>query len=108
MCDRNSLLLLNYIRYIFEIDDIYNTYPLTSNADYMNMIEFNKGCYIGQEPNARQFYNNIHNKKLCTYIVQNKKIDNYYQSLDQNIYIISEYIDMSFEFDLRNLEILNN
>lgn len=36
--------------------DILNKIPLECNMDYLNYVDFSKGCYLGQELTARTKY----------------------------------------------------
>ena len=41
-----------------------NCLPLESNADFLNSVSFNKGCYLGQELTARIHYTGVVRKRL--------------------------------------------
>jgi folate-binding protein YgfZ len=36
--------------------EIYNAIPLEHNLDYLHGVNFEKGCYVGQELTARTKY----------------------------------------------------
>ncbi len=40
------------------------TFPLEAGLDQLNAMSFKKGCYIGQEPVARAYYQGVVRKKL--------------------------------------------
>lgn len=41
---------------IFEAYEVQNLLPIYCNFDFFKSIEFDKGCYLGQETSARQFF----------------------------------------------------
>ena len=49
----NSMLLSNGI---IEGKELENRIPLECNLDLLHSIDFNKGCYVGQELTARTKY----------------------------------------------------
>ena len=44
--------------------------PIESNGDYMNGINFNKGCYLGQELTARSHFSGITRKRLVPLMIE--------------------------------------
>ncbi len=50
-----------------DVDGIFNTsYPLELNMDKLGGVEFDKGCFIGQEVTARMHYRNSVKKNAYT------------------------------------------
>ena len=48
----------------------YTTDNFAQEAALKDYISFNKGCYIGQEPNARLFFGGAHKISLLVYQFQ--------------------------------------
>lgn len=46
-----------------------NCLPLECNADYLNSVSFNKGCYLGQELTARIHHTGVVRKRLMPIIL---------------------------------------
>lgn len=43
--------------------------PLECNADYLNSVSFNKGCYLGQELTARIYFTGVVRKRLMPIVL---------------------------------------
>ena len=48
--------LLRIINHIFFGNEIQGQLPIPCNFDFFKSIQFNKGCYLGQETSARQYF----------------------------------------------------
>jgi len=60
-----------------EIDlEIEKSFIIENNFEEMNCIDFNKGCYIGQENTARQKYRGTAKRKLALVKINGEKINN--------------------------------
>ena len=60
-----------------EIDlEIEKSFIIENNFEEMNCIDFNKGCYIGQENTARQKYRSTAKRKLALVKINGEKINN--------------------------------
>ncbi|KAI9225001.1 hypothetical protein BC828DRAFT_372065 [Blastocladiella britannica] len=44
--------------------------PLESNLDYMNAIDFRKGCYVGQELTIRTYHTGVVRKRIVPVVVE--------------------------------------
>jgi len=49
--------------------ELANTLPLNMNLHYLNMVSFDKGCYIGQELTNRTKYTGVIRRIALPYIV---------------------------------------
>lgn len=49
--------------------------PLECNADYLGLVSFNKGCYLGQELTARIHYTGVVRKRIMPVILEDKPSD---------------------------------
>lgn len=60
-----------------EIDlEIEKSFIIENNFEEINCIDFNKGCYIGQENTARQKYRGTAKRKLVLIKIKGEKINN--------------------------------
>jgi len=60
-----------------EIDlEIEKSFIIENNFEEINCIDFNKGCYIGQENTARQKYRSTAKRKLALIKINGEKINN--------------------------------
>lgn len=57
------------LRGIAEGPEIINKIPLECNLDFLNYINFNKGCYVGQELIARTKHNGLVRKRLIPFLI---------------------------------------
>ena len=55
-----------YLGIIDDSDLIFNkSFILEYNFNKLNAVDYNKGCYIGQEVTARTYYKGVIRKKIC-------------------------------------------
>lgn len=73
--------------------------PLESNMDFMGGIDFNKGCYVGQELTIRSYHHGIIRKRIIPVILSNTKLGEtefeYDSSVDYTSLIGSSIFDIS-------------
>lgn len=50
---------------------VERTFPLEAELETLNGLSFTKGCYMGQEPVARAYYQGVIRKKLITISLDN-------------------------------------
>ena len=66
-----------------------NCFALESNADFLQGVSFNKGCYIGQELTARIYHSGVIRKRLVP-IEFIKCFEHQTGQFKENLVIISE------------------
>jgi folate-binding protein YgfZ len=79
-------------RGIAEGPEITNKIPLECNLDFLNYINFNKGCYVGQELIARTKYKGLIRKRLLPFLINSN---------------IPDSIKSNNHFDLNQFKFLN-
>ena len=85
---------------------------LENNFDNLNAIDWNKGCYVGQEITARMKYRGLLKKKLYSLklitgnvlvgdelIIDNKKIGTIISIANSNIFAV---LNINFADELKN------
>lgn len=69
-------------------------FPLNVNYDYLDSIHFDKGCFIGQEVNARANFTGVVHKRLCVFVGLKEKLDNNdILNADDNRLALKKYVD---------------
>ncbi|EPX73731.1 iron-sulfur cluster biogenesis protein [Schizosaccharomyces octosporus yFS286] len=48
-----------------------SAFPMESNLDWMNGVDFYKGCYLGQELTVRTYHTGVTRKRIFPFIVEN-------------------------------------
>ncbi len=100
-------LLHRLSKYVFEASETENTLPLTVNADFTNSILFDKGCYVGQEVNARANFTGVIRRRMCVFIVTKEQIKDFRPNIKDNIDLLSKYIKKDFDQDLQGSVVKN-
>lgn len=116
---RNLRLISN----IFSANETKDLLPIPSNFDFINSIAFDKGCYLGQETSARQyftgnvlFYKNnfegVARKRLHSFIVSPEPIPDLEEFANaQDLYLgfkVKEVNDISYENKQKLIDILSS
>ena len=58
--------LLRMIHNIYFGNEVKDQLPIACNYDFFTSIDFKKGCYLGQETSARQYFTGNHNIRYCS------------------------------------------
>lgn len=83
-------------------------FPLNINADYNDSISFDKGCFIGQEVNARARFTGVIRKRLCVFIALKNKLDvDLPPDSQDNTFLFRELVDLTFSKSFEGTVIKN-
>ncbi|KRX04876.1 hypothetical protein PPERSA_06510 [Pseudocohnilembus persalinus] len=64
---------------VAEGKEIENKLPFLVNLDFLNAINFKKGCYVGQELTARTFHTGLVRRRLIPFYLSKNPIEEYSQ-----------------------------
>lgn len=83
-------------------------FPLNTNFDFMDGIHFDKGCFIGQEVNARANFTGLVHKRMCVFVAVDNKLDEKeIVAADDNRIALARHVNFDSQIQVEGVTIKN-
>lgn len=85
------------LKYGYQASEGAHLLPLNSNFDYLNSLNFSKGCYVGQEITSRANFVGLTRKRLAVYLASRSLLEEYDEHPNDNVALMKDYVADHFE-----------